>query len=79
MVDVIPPHLELKTLFSSAKGRRSPISTFLSSLIHEALLDLEGKAKDMGGNAVLGLKIEITYLGWGRISVLAYGTVAEVE
>ena len=78
-MDVIPPHLEFKTLFSSARGKRSPISSFLSTLIHEALQDLQEKSISMGGNAVLGLRIETTYMGWGRVSVLAYGTVAEVE
>lgn len=79
VVDVIPPHLELKTLFSSAKSRRSPIDKFISTLMHEALEKLEANAKRMGGNAVLGLKIGVEHLGWGRVLVYAYGTVAEVK
>jgi uncharacterized protein YbjQ (UPF0145 family) len=79
VVDMIPPHLELRTLFSSAKKRRSPIDTFISTLMHEALEKLEENAKKMGGNAVLGLKMGVEHLGWGRILVYAYGTVAEVE
>ncbi|NPA86566.1 MAG: heavy metal-binding domain-containing protein [Candidatus Diapherotrites archaeon] len=79
VVDVIPPHLELLTLFSTARRKSSPISRFISTLFHRAMLSLEEKAKKLGANAVLGLKVEISYLGWGRVSLLAYGMAAEVE
>ena len=79
MVDVIPPHLEFLTLFSSAKKERSPISRFISSIINEAIQDLQSKARRLGGNAVLGLRVETNYLGWGRVLVHVYGTAAEVK
>ena len=79
VVDVIPPHLEFLTLFSSAKRERSPISRFISSIIGEAIQDLQSKARRLGGNAILGLRIETSYMGWGRVVVHAYGTVAEVK
>ena len=78
VVDVIPPHLEFLSLFSTARKKRSPIARFISSLIHEALEDIQEKAKNLGGNAVLGLRINVTYLGWGRVLVYAHGTAAEV-
>ena len=79
VVDVIPAHHELKTLFTAAKGVRSPISRFIDRMVGEAVLGLEEKAKMLGGNAILGLRINVVYLGWGRIAVTVYGTVAEVE
>ncbi len=79
VVDSIPPHLEILSLISSARKERSPVSTFISSLIHEALTDLQEKARHLGANAVLGLRVEVEHLGWGRILVNAYGTAAEVK
>ena len=79
VVDVIPAHHEIKTIISAARGRRSPIARFVDGMISEAILGLEEKAKALGGNAVLGLRVNVEYLGWGRILVTVYGTVAEVE
>ena len=79
IVDTIPPHLEILSILSSARKKRSPVSTFVSSLIHEALTDVQEKARHLGANAVLGLRIEVEHLGWGRILVNVYGTAAEVK
>lgn len=70
---VIPLQLELLSLFYSAKRREDPVADFVSSLVHKALIDLSEKAKEIGADAVYGLKIDIIPMG-NRVVVHAYGT-----
>ncbi len=70
---VIPLQLDLLSLFYSAKRQGDPVAGFVSSLVHRALLDLSQRAKDMGADAVYGLKIDIVPMGH-RVIVHVYGT-----